>query len=43
MKRMHGFELDLMGLVKDDNTYAGQEVGYYIIQPIVLTANEVSR
>lgn len=37
----NGFELDLMGLVKDDNTYAGQEV-VITYTAKVLTANEVS-
>lgn len=35
------FDLDLMGLVKDDNTYAGQEV-VITYTAKVLTANEVS-
>ena len=37
----NGFELDLMGLVKDDNTYAGQEV-VITYTAKVLAANEVS-
>lgn len=37
----NGFELDLMGLVKDDNTYAGQEV-VITYTAKVLKANEIS-